>query len=102
MSVTTEPSTNLQRQIAATKKRLASLEQAASKLPPPGAADDPKNDWLFGGPAIAEFLDWSLKQLYHRYHKNELGDAVWKMGRRTMVGSRQKLRALPARFQKSA
>jgi hypothetical protein len=102
MSVTTETPIHLQRQIAVTKKRLADLEQAAAKQPSSGTPDDPKNDWLFGGPAIAEFLGWSLKQLYHRYSKGELGDSCWKMGRRTMVGSRQKLRALPARFQKSA
>jgi hypothetical protein len=91
---TTSPD-QLQKQIAAARRHVAQLEQAATKLASPQAETDPEVFWLDGGEAIAAFLRWPVKRVYATYRAGRFGTAVWKTGWRTMLGSRSRLRALP-------
>jgi hypothetical protein len=85
----------LERDIAETEKQLAQLKRSAAKLASPGSENDPENDWLDGGEAIAAFLNWPVKRVYKVYGTGKFRGAVFKTGWRTMIGSRARLRALP-------
>jgi hypothetical protein len=60
-------------------------------------ADD--DDLVWGGPALTKALNLkNERQLYYLYSLGRFEDAIWKVGRKTMVGSRSKLRALWTRL----
>jgi hypothetical protein len=65
--------------------------QPIGVAPPP--AD--QSDWVWGGEAIAEELGCTPEQLYYLFSTGIFGDAVFKLGRKTMVASRSRLRELP-------
>jgi hypothetical protein len=50
------------------------------------------DDFIFGGPAIAKELGIPDRKLYYLAASGQLGDAVQKLGPKTLVASREKLR----------
>ena len=88
------PANQIHQDILATEKRLAQLKQSAAQLASPSTEDDPEHDWLNGGEEIAAFLGWSVKRVYHTHRQGKFRGAVVKLGRRTMIGSRRRLRGL--------
>jgi hypothetical protein len=52
------------------------------------------NDIVWGGPALAREIGRTTEQFYYLYGKGVLKGAVAKLGHKTFVGSRRKLRAL--------
>jgi hypothetical protein len=60
------------------------------------AEDDPSgdNDLLWGGKSIAKEINRSTQQFYYLHEKGVLKGAVAKLGHKTFVASRRKLRAL--------
>jgi hypothetical protein len=57
------------------------------------------DDLIWGGPALKVALNLkSERQLYYLFSQGRFEDAVWKVGRKTMVGSRAKLQALWGRL----
>jgi hypothetical protein len=97
MSITVDAFTNrvqLQREIAEAEARLAQLKQAATIRSFDAFENDPEQDWLNGGDEIAAFLGWTVRKVYHAHRAGKFKGAVVKMGRRSMLGSKQKLRAL--------
>jgi hypothetical protein len=60
------------------------------------ANKDP-SDLVWGAPAIGEEIGRTASQVYHLYAIGALDGAVSKMGHKTFVGSRRKLRDLPFR-----
>jgi hypothetical protein len=73
-------------------------EQAAAKrdgrdggAPVP---DPPNADIGWGTSALAQELNCSVQKAGYLFRKGHLGDAVWKMGARTVVFSRSKLAQL--------
>lgn len=56
------------------------------------SSDD--NDLLWGGKNIAKEINRSTAQFYYLYEKGVLKGAVAKLGHKTFVASRRKLRAL--------
>jgi hypothetical protein len=57
---------------------------------------DNNSDWLWGAAAIGREINRTQDQVYYWFGRGMFRDAVWKMGRRNLVASRQKLRELPA------
>jgi hypothetical protein len=85
----------LLQEIAAARRHVARLEQAAAKLAAPQAETDPQTNWLDGGEQIAKFLNWPVKRVYAVHRAGKFKGAVWKVGWRSLIGSRSRLRALP-------
>jgi hypothetical protein len=52
------------------------------------------NDLLWGGENIAKEINRSTQQFYYLHEKGVLKGAVAKLGHKTFVASRRKLRAL--------
>jgi hypothetical protein len=67
---------------------VAVSEVAAEYAP----SDD--NDLLWGGKSIAASINRTPAQFYYLYEKGALKGAVAKLGHKTFVASRRKLRAL--------
>lgn len=51
-------------------------------------------DLIWGAEAIGGEIGRSESQVYHLLHEGVLGDAVKKIGHRTIVGSKRRLRNL--------
>jgi hypothetical protein len=74
------------------------LKQPAVKIPPivkthwarPPPANE--NDLVWGGQAIADALGCSLERFYYLNNKGVFGDAVQRLGHKTLVASRSPLR----------
>jgi hypothetical protein len=60
---------------------------------------DAKFAW--GAKAIGEEIDRTASQIHYMFEQGLLGDAVWKMSHKIMVGDRQKLRDLQALASKN-
>jgi hypothetical protein len=54
-----------------------------------------QSDWIWGGEAIAKEIGCTPEQLYYLFSTGVFGDAVFKLGRKTMIASRSRLRELP-------
>jgi hypothetical protein len=54
-----------------------------------------RSDWIWHGEAIAKEIGCTPEQLYYLFSQGVFGDAVFKLGRKTMVASRSRLRELP-------
>lgn len=52
------------------------------------------NDLLWGGKSIAKEINRTTQQFYYLHEKGALKGAVAKLGHKTFVASRRKLRAL--------
>lgn len=52
-------------------------------------------DWLWGAENIGRFIGRTTAQVYYLHSSGLLRGATWKLGPKTLVGSRSKLRALP-------
>jgi hypothetical protein len=59
----------------------------------PSPADNP--DWIWGAQAIGAHIGRSPDQVYYLFSLGKFGTAVWKMGAKNLVGSREGLRQLP-------
>jgi hypothetical protein len=57
-------------------------------------SSDDGHDLLWGGENIAKEINRSTQQFYYLYEKGVLKGAVTKLGHKTFVASRRKLRAL--------
>jgi hypothetical protein len=57
--------------------------------------DDPADDWVWGAEKIGQLIGRSTTQVYYLHSSGLLRGATFKLGRKTLVGSRSKLRALP-------
>jgi hypothetical protein len=60
----------------------------------------PKNtkapvDWIWGAEAIGREIGRSASQVYYLHSIGQFHGAVWKMGPKSLVASRDKLRDLP-------
>jgi hypothetical protein len=62
--------------------------------------DNPDSDLVWGGDGVGRVINRTAKQVYHLYEIGALDGAVAKLGHKTFVGSRRKLRALPFRKAK--
>jgi hypothetical protein len=58
----------------------------------------PAVDWIWGAEAIGREIGRTPEQIYYMFGKGLFrpNAAVWKMSHKLLVGSRQKLRELPA------
>jgi hypothetical protein len=65
---------------------------APSEVVPETPSGD--NDIVWGGPNLAKEINRTTQQFYYLYEKGVLKGAVAKLGHKTFVGSRRKLRAL--------
>ena len=78
------------------KRRQRQIETA---LPPnrhiETAPSSDQSDWIWHGEKIAQFPGISPEKLYYLFSQGMFSDAIWKMGRKTMVASRSRLRELP-------
>jgi hypothetical protein len=51
-------------------------------------------DWIWGAEAIGREIGRDVNQVYYMFSAGQFRGAVWKMGLKTMVASRTKLREL--------
>ena len=58
------------------------------------AAPHDENDLVWGGPNLAKEINRTTQQFYYLHEKGVLKGAVAKLGHKTFVASRRKLRAL--------
>ena len=65
-----------------------------------GGDDDPASDLVWGGRSIGKEINRTARQVHHLHEIGALDGAVAKLGHRTLVGSKRKLRALPLRKAK--
>ena len=93
----------LQRELAETRKRLAELKRRATAEQQAteragktrSTIENPEaSDWVWGARLLGLLLNRSQSQIYYLYAQGYFGDAVWKMSRKNLVGSRAKLAAL--------
>ena len=68
--------------------------------PASGGGDDPNSDLVWGQDGIGKEINRTPRQVHHLYEIGALDGAVAKLGHRTFVGSRRKLRALHLRKAK--
>ena len=61
------------------------------------ADKDPSGDLVWGADGIGVAIDRTASQVYHLFRIGALDGAVAKLGHKTFVGSRRKLRELPFR-----
>jgi hypothetical protein len=62
----------------------------------PTPPNSDQSDWLWGAEAIGAVINRTPEQVYYLHAAGLLRGATWKMGAKQLVGSREKLRALPA------
>jgi hypothetical protein len=61
------------------------------------ATDTPAAEWLlWGAEAIGAEIGRSASQIHYLHESRQLGDATFKLGHKTLVGDRRKLRNLQA------
>jgi hypothetical protein len=70
-------------------KTSVALREVVAENPPP---DD--SDWVWGGENLAKEINRTTQQFYYLYEKGVLKGTVAKLGHKTFVGSRRKLRAI--------
>jgi hypothetical protein len=70
-------------------KTSVALSEVVGENDPSGA-----NDLLWGGESIAKEINRTTQQFYYLHEKGVLKGAVAKLGHKTFVASRRKLRAL--------
>jgi hypothetical protein len=61
-------------------------------------ASPDRSDWVWGAENIGRLIGRSASQVYYLHATGAFRDSVWKMGPKALVGSRSKLRELPARL----
>src|SRR5262245_28827334 len=69
------------------------LAQQQTNLPPQ-ARGPPSDDWLWGALAIGNFIGRKPTQVYYLHSIGAFGNAVKKLGHKTLVGSRRGLRRI--------
>jgi hypothetical protein len=62
--------------------------------------DDAASDLVWGGENIGKEINRTARQVHHLFEIGALDGAVAKLGHRTFVGSKRKLRALAFRKAK--
>jgi hypothetical protein len=73
------------------------IEKEATAL---SGDDAPDKDLVWGGENIGKEINRTARQVHHLFEIGALDGAVAKLGHRTLVGSKRKLRALPFRKAK--
>jgi hypothetical protein len=71
--------------------RMRNATTAKPKIP-----HDVDVDFLWGARAIGAYIGRTEQQVHYLHGRGQLGDAVTKLGHKTLVASRAKLRALLA------
>jgi hypothetical protein len=56
----------------------------------------PQSDWAWGAEAIGQEIGRTASQVHYLHEAGLLGDATFKLGHKTLVGDRRKLRNLQA------
>lgn len=57
--------------------------------------EESESDLVWGGKNIAKEMNWTTAQFYHLYETGALEGCVAKLGHKTFVGSKKRLRTLP-------
>ena len=74
---------------------LASVHKKRRQRQAETAPQSDRSDWIWHGENIAREIGCTPEQLYYLFSQSVFGDAVFKLGRKTMVASRSRLRELP-------
>jgi hypothetical protein len=77
------------KQRAAERSRVDTAHKRASELPPPQSPRP--SDYVFGAAAIAAVTGQTPSQVYYWFRAGLYGNAVWKAGHKTLMGSRSRL-----------
>jgi hypothetical protein len=75
------------------KRRRRYAGRPVETTPPPD-----QSDWIWHGENIAAEIGCTVEQLYYLFSQGVFGDAIFKLGRKTMVASRSRLKALPEKL----